>query len=177
MPTHAQQFPILVSSCLMGKPVRYDGRHAECLHPTLERWKQEGRLRLLCPEVAGGLPIPRPAVEIEPGKLAVQVLMSHAKVQDSSGNDMSESFRLGAQLAVELVRKEGIKIAVLKEGSPSCGSSLVADGNFLGQRIPGKGVTAVALEEIGVSVFSERDLDKADAYLRTLEDGAFSMDE
>ena len=161
--------PVLVSSCLLGKPVRYDGRHAQCLDPTLERWRQEGRLRLLCPEVAGGLPIPRPPVEIEPGKLATQVLVRQAKVQDASGNDMSDSFRLGAQLAVDLVLAEGIKVAILKEGSPSCGSNMVADGHFAGRRIEGKGVTAAALEALGVKIFSENDLEKAEAYLKSIE--------
>ena len=161
--------PVLVSSCLLGKPVRYDGRDALRIHPTLERWRQEGRLRLLCPEMAGGLPVPRPAVEIEPGKRAEQVLLGQAKVQDASGNDMSDSFRLGAQLAVELVQAEGIKVAMLKEGSPSCGSSLVADGFFAGRRIAGKGVTATALEAIGVKVYSENELEQAQAYLQSIE--------
>lgn len=166
----ALRLPVLVSSCLLGKPVRYDGRHAQVCHPVLERWQQQGRLRILCPEVAGGLPIPRPPVEIEPGKSARQVLMAQARVQDPQGQDMSESFRQGAQLAVDLARREGIKLAILKEGSPSCGSSLVADGHFLGHRIAGQGVTAAALEQMGVRVFSEKQLDAADAYLKQLEE-------
>ena len=89
---------------------------------------------------------------------------------------MSDSFRRGAQLAVELARAEGIKVAILKEGSPSCGSSLVADGHFAGRRIAGKGVTAVALEAIGVKIFSENDLAEADAYLRSIEGESTSRD-
>ncbi|WP_405602660.1 MULTISPECIES: 2-thiouracil desulfurase family protein [unclassified Pseudoalteromonas] len=49
---------ILVSSCLLGQPVRYDGRGHAILHPQLNLWQKQNRLIVFCPEVAGGLPIP-----------------------------------------------------------------------------------------------------------------------
>jgi uncharacterized protein YbbK (DUF523 family) len=54
---------ILISACLMGEPVRHDGSHRRIVHDQLETWMSEGRLVPFCPEVAGGLPTPRPAAE------------------------------------------------------------------------------------------------------------------
>src|SRR5688572_6402988 len=55
---------VLVSACLLGERVRYNGADARCPSDVLERWAREGRLVPFCPEVAGGLPVPRPAAEI-----------------------------------------------------------------------------------------------------------------
>ncbi|MEC8224735.1 MAG: DUF523 domain-containing protein, partial [Pseudomonadota bacterium] len=60
---------LLVSSCLLGNPVRYDGQSQNLLHPGLEALKQQGRLVAFCPEVAGGLPTPRPPAEIKVGRV------------------------------------------------------------------------------------------------------------
>ncbi|MFJ0631730.1 DUF523 domain-containing protein, partial [Bordetella bronchiseptica] len=61
---------------------------------------------------------------------------------------------------------------VLKEGSPSCGSGYTYDGSFSGARIAREGVTAACLTRAGVRVFSEHELDAAQAWLRQLETGA-----
>ena len=54
---------ILISACLMGENVKYDGGN-NLLHVTIiEQWKKEGRLVLACPEVLGGLSTPRPPCE------------------------------------------------------------------------------------------------------------------
>ncbi|MEV4252932.1 DUF523 domain-containing protein [Spirillospora sp. NPDC049652] len=60
---------ILVSSCLLGRPVRYDGAAKPVTDDLFERWRAEGRLVAVCPEIAGGLPVPRPAAEIAPHDL------------------------------------------------------------------------------------------------------------
>lgn len=160
---------ILISACLAGEPVRYDGRPVPCDHPVLARWRTEGRLLSFCPETAAGLPVPRPPAEIEPGGNGDAVLAGHARVYERDGAEVSAAFVNGAMAAVEAAVTAGISIAVLKEGSPSCGSGAIADGRFAGGRIAGQGVTTAALRAAGVWVFSEQQLDAADACLRQRE--------
>lgn len=157
---------VLVSACLLGQPVRYDGRASG--HPDLlQRWQAEGRVVPLCPEVAGGLPTPRPPAEI-PGGQGAQVLAGRARVIAVSGEDVSEAFLAGAQLALALVRRHGIRVAVLKSGSPSCGNRLTYDGSFSGVKVPGEGVTTALLRREGVLVFSELELEDAERALAGL---------
>lgn len=157
---------VLVSACLLGQPVRYDGRASG--HPDLlQRWQAEGRVVPLCPEVAGGLPTPRPPAEISGGQGA-QVLAAQARVIAVSGEDVSEAFLAGAQLALAVVRRHGIRVAVLKSGSPSCGNRLTYDGSFSGVKVPGEGVTTALLRREGVLVFSELELDQAEQAVQAL---------
>ncbi len=168
--------PVLISACLLGAPVRYDGGSKRCLHPVIERWAAEGRLRSLCPEMAGGLPTPRPPAEIKGGVSGARVLALQAWVVDAAGRDLSTAFIAGAEAALALVREHGIRVAVLKEGSPSCGSEWIADGSFSGRRVTGDGVTAAALRAAGVHVFSEDQLDEAATCLSRLEHSLISPD-
>ncbi|QXT39608.1 DUF523 domain-containing protein [Gymnodinialimonas ceratoperidinii] len=145
---------ILVSSCLMGAPVRYDGRAKTLENQLLATWRAEGRLVTLCPEMAAGLPTPRPPVEIAPGADAETVLGGRAGVYDKDGLDWTGEFALGAQLAVDLVLEQQCRFALLTDGSPSCGSTFVYSGHFDGQRQPGEGLVAHRLRKMGVSVFA-----------------------
>lgn len=157
--TRSELPKVLVSACLLGQPVRYDGRASG--HPgLLQAWLAEGRVVALCPEVAGGLPTPRPAAEI-PGGQGGQVLDGQAQVITVVGEDVSAAFLAGAQLAVALVRRHGIRVVVLKSGSPSCGNRLTYDGSFTGVKVAGEGVTTALLRREGVQVFSELELDQA----------------
>ncbi|WP_371187519.1 DUF523 domain-containing protein [Thalassotalea maritima] len=135
---------ILISSCLLGNPVRYDGQSKGLIHPQITTWQQQGKLVLICPEVAGGLPVPRPRAEQRNGK-----------VIDEYGNDVSEAFTRGAEAALALCKAQQIGFALLKEFSPSCGSSQVYDGQFNGTKIQGQGETAKLLTEHGIGVYSE----------------------
>ncbi|TPG81521.1 DUF523 domain-containing protein [Pseudomonas arsenicoxydans] len=157
---------ILVSRCLLGHRVRYDGG-ASGPFDRLQQWLDEGRVVPLCPEVAGGLPTPRAAAEI-PGGQGAQVLDGHARVITTEGEDVSAEFLSGAYQALELVHKHGIRIAVLKANSPSCGNLLTYDGSFSGVKVAGEGVTAALLKRNGVLVFSELELPQAAAALTTL---------
>lgn len=161
--------PILVSACLIGEPVRYNGAHKQVGHAIFQRWQAEGRLIPVCPEVAGGLPVPRPPAEMVGGAGGARVLQRLARVVDPQGNDVSEYFLRGAEAAVTLARLHGIRMAVLKEGSPSCGSGYIYNGSFSGVRVSDRGVTAEALTQLGVKVFSEHQIIEADAWLRQLE--------
>ena len=150
---------ILVSRCLLGHRVRYDGG-ASGPFDQLQQWVDEGRVVPLCPEVAGGLPTPRAAAEI-PGGQGGEVLDGRAAVITTDGADVSAEFLSGAYQALELVQKHGIRIAVLKVNSPSCGNLLTYDGTFSGVKVSGEGVTAALLRRYGVQVFSELQLPEA----------------
>lgn len=150
---------ILVSRCLLGHRVRYDGG-ASGPFDQLQQWVGEGRVVPLCPEVAGGLPTPRAAAEI-PGGQGGEVLDGRAAVITTDGADVSAEFLSGACQALELVQKHGIRIAVLKANSPSCGNLLTYDGTFSGVKLNGEGVTAALLRRHGVQVFSELQLPEA----------------
>ncbi|MHC8323397.1 2-thiouracil desulfurase family protein [Pseudomonas sp. GB2N2] len=155
---------ILVSRCLLGHRVRYDGG-ASGPFDQLQQWLDEGRVVPLCPEVAGGLPTPRAAAEI-PGGQGSEVLEGRALVMTIEGEDVSTQFLSGAYQALELVRKHDIRIAVLKANSPSCGNLLAYDGTFSGVKVSGEGVTAALLKRHGVQVFSELELAEAAASLQ-----------
>lgn len=158
---------ILVSRCLLGHRVRYDGG-ASGPFDLLEQWIEEGRVVPLCPEVAGGLPTPRAAAEI-PGGQGVEVLDGTAAVITTDGEDVSAQFLEGARQALELVQKHGIRVAVLKANSPSCGNLLTYDGTFRGVKVSGEGVTAASLKRHGVRVFSELELAEAAVTLAALD--------
>ena len=150
---------VLVSRCLLGHRVRYDGG-ASGPYGQLARWQDEGRIIALCPEVAGGLPTPRPPAEI-PGGQGLDVLNGKAPVITSEGEDVTAAFMDGAQQALALVNRHGIRIAILKANSPSCGNVQTYDGSFSGVKVEGQGVTAALLAGAGVQVFSELQLDDA----------------
>lgn len=159
---------VLVSACLLGRAVRHDGAHKRSDHPVLARWLAEGRVLPVCPETAGGLPVPRPPAEIADGAGGARVLSGEVPVLDVHGRDVSAAFVDGARHALALARAHGVRVAVLKEGSPSCGSGFVHDGRFRGIRVPGLGVTAALLQQAGVQVFSEQAWAEADACLQGL---------
>lgn len=150
---------VLVSRCLLGHRVRYDGG-ASGPYGQLARWQDEGRIIALCPEVAGGLPTPRAPAEI-PGGQGLDVLNGKAPVITSEGEDVTAAFMDGAQQALALVNRHGIRIAILKANSPSCGNVQTYDGSFSGVKVEGQGVTAALLAGAGVQVFSELQLDDA----------------
>jgi uncharacterized protein YbbK (DUF523 family) len=162
---------ILVSACLLGAKVRYHGGDAACDHPVLRRWAREGRLVTVCPEQDGGLPTPRPPAEIVGAGGGGAVVARAAVVRTAAGVDVTEAYRRGAERALAVAREQGIRVAILKEGSPSCGSSTIYDGAFSGTRVAGAGVTAALLRANGIRVFNEQELDAADACIRNLEFG------
>lgn len=165
-PTHAA---VLVSACLLGEPVRYDGTDNRVPSDILERWRREERVVPYCPEVAGGLSTPRPPSEIIGGE-GSDVLDGDAVVETESGEDVTEEYLAGARGALEAARRAGARVAVLKDGSPSCGSTYVYDGTFSGTDIHGVlGVTAALLERHDIRVFHEGTLERADVRLRRLD--------
>ena len=112
--------------------------------------------------------MPRPPAEIA-GDGGLAVLRGNARVIDESGRDVTTHFVDGAHKALQAARDQGVRLAVLKDGSPSCGSALIHDGSFMGTMRPGMGVTTALLEDHGITVFSEHQIEDADAYLTRLE--------
>jgi uncharacterized protein YbbK (DUF523 family) len=149
---------ILVSACLVGQPVRYDGSAKTLVHAALEKWKAENRLVVICPELAAGFSTPRPPAEIAEGQSGKDVLSSGARVIEASGADVTALYVAGAQAALSLARAHECKFALLTDGSPSCGSRFIADGAFAGRKQRGEGVTTALLRDNGVEVFSEAEI-------------------
>ena len=145
---------ILISACLMGQPVRYDGKGKLLSHDLIERWRQEGRLVVFCPELAGGFAVPRPPAEIADGKTGADVLSGGASVIELGGADVTSQFVEGAEKALAVARAEGCDFALLIDGSPSCGSGFVYDGSFSGGKHPGRGVTTALLISHGIEVYA-----------------------
>jgi len=145
----------LVSACLLGLPTRYDG--GCCPIPRLIHLAARGLAIPFCPEVAGGLSIPRFPAEIVGGDGQV-VLDGRARVLTIDGQDVTRAFLIGAQQALEIAQRLGIRQAVLKDESPSCGCHHIYDGTFSGHLVSGQGVTVALLQRNGVTVLSEEDL-------------------
>ncbi|MEZ2330907.1 DUF523 domain-containing protein [Mesorhizobium sp. RCC_202] len=156
---------ILVSACLLGSKVRYNGSYRLNDHPVLSRWQSEGRIVQICPEVAAGFSTPRPPAEIQGSGDGHAVLRGGGRVIERTGGDVTALYREAGQLALDLARETGCRFAVLTDGSPSCGSSFIYDGSFSGSRISGRGTTTALLEENGIRVFSEDQIDELDDLL------------
>jgi uncharacterized protein YbbK (DUF523 family) len=151
---------ILISACLAGLPVRYNGSAKPLLHDAVDRWRAQRRLVTLCPELAGGFQVPRPPAEIEAGRDGDDVLDGRARVLEISGKDVSAAYIDGARIALDVARENGCRHALLIDGSPSCGSGFVYDGSFSGIRHAGQGVTAALLRRNGIAVYSDREVDQ-----------------
>lgn len=145
---------IVVSACLAGLKVRYNGSHR--LDQRIEELVQEGKAVTVCPELLGGLSTPRPPAEIIGGD-GHDVLQGLASVIDVHGNDVTEMYVKGAKAALEQVQSLKATTVVLKEYSPSCGSRMIYRGDFNGGTKAGDGVTSALLKQHGIQVFSEED--------------------
>jgi uncharacterized protein YbbK (DUF523 family) len=144
---------VLVSACLLGEACRYDGKSKGS--DPVARALEGKEVVPVCPETGAGLGIPRPAVELR-GGTGEAVLAGRARaVVAATGEDRTEAFRYGAELALAAARRFGATVAVLKERSPSCGSQgTEVDGAV----VRGRGVTAALLHSAGITVLSDEEL-------------------
>lgn len=138
---------ILVSACLLGINSRYCG--GGCLNEKIASLLENHNLIPICPEQLGGLPTPREPDEIRDGK-----------VFEKSGKENTKIFQKGAEETLRLARLLNVDMAILKQNSPSCGSSMIYDGTFSGKKIPGSGITTSLLLKNGIRVISEEEIDK-----------------
>lgn len=159
---------IIISACLMGQPVRYDGAAKPSRNPWLKRWQTEGRLIVFCPEVAGGFATPRLPAEIEPKTDALAVLEGRARVMDAEGEDVTHGFLMGAKAALKAAKTAGCQHAILIDGSPSCGTGFIYSGRFDGATRGGVGVTAALLQQNGIRVWAHSQIDDLAAHLASL---------
>jgi uncharacterized protein YbbK (DUF523 family) len=143
---------ILVSACLAGLDVKYNGSHN--LDEKIKKWFDEKKAIPICPEVLGGLSIPREPAEIVGGE-GEDVLDGHAKVITNNGIDVTEQFIKGANETLKIALDLNATMVILKERSPSCGSSMIYSGEFNGNKKRGTGVTAALLKRNGIQVLSE----------------------
>lgn len=141
-----------ISACLGGVACRYDGQSNTI--PELSQLVEAGQAVMICPEVLGGLPIPRRPAEIQQGD-GFDVWKNQARVIDADGEDVTELFKQGAVKAYNEIKKRQISGLILKERSPSCGSGLIYDGSFSGNRITGVGVATAYFIQQGLKVYSE----------------------
>jgi uncharacterized protein YbbK (DUF523 family) len=153
------RYKILISACLLGQRVRYDAQLKTLQHPLLENWLQQGIVFPACPEVLGGLPTPRAAAEIQ----------VNGKIQTEQAEDVTEAFQLGAQKTLQIALQQQIKIVILTERSPSCGSNKIYDGSFSRRVIDGQGETTKLLRKNGIFVFNQFQLQEAQDKLLFLE--------
>ena len=151
----------IISACLCGVNCKYSGNNN--LNEKCMKLFQDGKALLVCPEQLGGLCTPRNPAELDSS--AKNVIEGDGKVIDNAGNDVTKQFLDGAYETLRIAKTAGIKKAILKEGSPSCGCNFVYDGAFSGNKIEGKGITAYVLEQEGIAVISDEDLDESDSKL------------
>ena len=136
---------ILVSACLLGNNVKYNGNNN--YNSLVISLSKDYELIPFCPEMDGGLSCPRNPSEIRGNK-----------VFSNQNVDVSDNFYKGASIALDLAKKNNPEFIVLKEGSPSCGVNLIYDGTFTNNKIKGQGITTRLLKENGYKVISEEDL-------------------
>ena len=137
---------LLISSCLVGNNTKYNGKNNYL--PLIEKLKDKYNLIVICPEVMGGLSIPRDPSEIKGDK-----------VISNKGNDVTKEYNLGAKIALELAKKYNCKKALLMEKSPSCGVRKIYDGTFSKNLIDGMGITTKLLYENKIEVYSKDEID------------------
>ena len=136
---------ILISACLLGRACRYDGKDKNKID--LSRFK-EHNLIPICPEVDGGLPVPRPSAE----RVSSYII-------NKEGKDVTAEYTKGAEIALRTALENNCKIAILKAKSPSCGKGKIYDGTFTRTLIDGNGVTAELLQKNGIKVYTEEEID------------------
>ena len=157
------ELKVMVSACLIGKECKYSG--GSNLNEDVLSFL-EGKLVIpVCPEVMGGLPVPRPPCEISGGRVITV-----------EGRSMEEPFRKGAMKCIAIARKERPDMVILKENSPSCGVRTVYDGTFSGRTIPGRGIFADMVIKEGIPVLTEKDMTGYGKTLGSQVDGAAERD-
>ncbi len=145
---------VLVSACLYGDKCRYDAEDVSFDDPTFLKWKEEGKLVKICPEVYGGLKTPRPDSQIRGERVLAR-----------TGQDVTEEYEKGAEEAVRLAEENKVVCCIMKQRSPSCGSKIIYDGTFTGGKIKGEGIAVRKLRKAGFKVFGEEDMEAAISFV------------
>ena len=139
---------LLISACLAGENCKYSGGNNFIGETALASLGDKYELVSVCPEVMGGLSVPRCPCE-----------RIGARVMNERGEDVTAQFKAGAELTANICERQGVKKALLKEKSPSCGSGRIYDGTFSHTVIAGDGVTAERLRALGIALFGESEFE------------------
>jgi uncharacterized protein YbbK (DUF523 family) len=115
--------------------------------------RTRGVLVPVCPEVLGGLGIPRLPCRFSGGD-GVAVLRGQANLIDAQGTDRTFSFLRGAEETVRVVELVSPNLIIFKEGSPSCGLRRV---DIEGTKQPGCGVATALLGRTRFPMISEEE--------------------
>lgn len=137
----------IVSACLAGESCRYDG--ASNTIDSIKSLVENGSAITVCPEVLGGLPVPRARCELRKKENGT------SEIAGEDGNNYTDYFKRGALLSLEKAQQSRITIAILKSKSPSCGCGLIYDGTFCGKLVEGNGITAELFIKSGIKVYTE----------------------
>ncbi|MDD5019308.1 MAG: DUF523 domain-containing protein [Candidatus Omnitrophica bacterium] len=148
------QATMMASACLAGVCCVYDG--TDNRRPFFAKLVAEKKIFLFCPELLGGMRVPHPPSEIAGGD-GFGVLAGAARVVSRDGRDVTEFFVRGAQKALAFAHKHGVKTAVMKARSPSCGCGMIHNGTFTKTLVCGFGVTAALLKQNGIEVISDEE--------------------
>ena len=146
---------ILVSACLLGINCKYNGDNNKS--EKIEEYLKDKKFILVCPEQLGGLTTPRYPSEII-NIDEENIIEGKTNVINNKNLDVTAQFKKGALETLKIANIYGCKKAILKEGSPSCGSSLIYDGTFTGKKVNGSGITTTLLRQNGIEVISENDV-------------------
>ena len=142
---------VLISACLAGINCKFNGENNLLDSGVLDEISKKYHLLFICPEVFGGLSMPREPAEIKDGLVVTK-----------TAKDVSENFKFGAEICLKIAKLNGCKKAILKARSPSCGSGQIYDGSFSKKLIFGDGVAAKLLKENEILVFSEDEIGRLD---------------
>jgi uncharacterized protein YbbK (DUF523 family) len=146
---------ILVSACLLGINCKYNGDNNK--NDEVVEYLRDKQFIIICPEQLGGMSTPREPSEIV--RLDGEaVIKGQTSVISNKRLDVTRKFKKGAQESLKIAQIYNCKEAILKEGSPSCGSNYIYDGTFSGKKIDGVGVTTALLRSNGIKVMSEKEL-------------------
>ena len=139
---------LLISACLVGENVKYNGKNNRI---DISKLNDKYELISFCPEVEGGLPTPRPPSEI--------VSNNPLKIVNNFNEDVTHYFIKGAKKALDICKRLNMKKALLKENSPSCGKNFIYDGSFTKTLKAGQGVTVTLLMKNSIEIFNENEID------------------
>ena len=146
---------ILISACLLGQKCKYNG--GDNFNERVASLAAEHEMIPVCPEVAGGLSVPRQPCEIVNGE-----------VINTAGESRDSQFRDGAEKCLALARLNDIDLAILQSRSPSCGVKQIYDGTFSGRLIRGSGVFASLLMENDFRVIDVEDIQEESRIISNL---------
>ena len=146
---------ILVSACLIGINCKYNGYNNK--NEKVIQYLKDKQFIIACPEQLGGMSTPR-----EPSEIieldTKDVIKGQTSVINNKMLDVTNKFKEGAKETLKIANIYNCKEAILKDGSPSCGSSYIYDGTFSSKKIDGIGITTALLINNGIKVISEKEL-------------------